>query len=157
MKGRIAILLMFALLMTATQAHQLVKLPFFISHYLHYSQDHHAGGFLAFVHDHYVDSPSNSTDGHDDHDKLPFHSADGISVSKLPLSPPIEESNGHVISEETTVNYAEPVRELRAQPVIEITVPPPQVKPKPELKPRPCKCKANMGRGSKSSDLIRKK
>jgi hypothetical protein len=100
---------------------------------------------LAFIHDHYMDSPDQSSDGHDDHHKLPFHSSDGGSVSKLPVSPPVEESNGQIMLAQENVHFGEPVRELRAQPLLEITVPPPQLKPlptKPEAKPepRPCKC-----------------
>ncbi len=88
MKRWVAIILLSLYTFGATEACQLLKLPFLINHYLEHNSNKNALSFIDFIKLHYNDQHAYSADAHK-HSKLPFKSIELgciVGVTVIPVS-----------------------------------------------------------------------
>ncbi len=93
------------------QGLEFFKLDALFDHYAQYQQEIEAGGFLSFVHEHYLQQV---TENHQEHRELPFKSAQANvlitlvmptpSTSVSFVNPPILQSKQNILSAPTSVS-----------------------------------------------------
>ena len=90
MKPLAAAILLSIYLFGATEACQLLKVPFLINHFLeHNASKKNAISFISFLKLHYSDRDAGNTDGHQ-HSKLPFKTVDVCCIAGHTVIPASE-------------------------------------------------------------------
>ncbi len=76
MRKVIATFFLFAIVMSSTIGLELAKLPVLLHHYVEHSQSEHSLSFIDYLAEHYVSNINHPDGKHQDHERLPFKSAD---------------------------------------------------------------------------------
>ncbi|MCB0734451.1 MAG: hypothetical protein H6608_10010 [Flavobacteriales bacterium] len=79
----LAVILLFFFTSSATELHQVIKLPVLIHHYLEHKHEHPHQDLANFLSDHYLNGSQHS-DTHHEHNQLPFKS-DHCSPVHIPV------------------------------------------------------------------------
>ncbi|MEO8069004.1 MAG: hypothetical protein ABI599_15010 [Flavobacteriales bacterium] len=84
----LAILFMSTYLCSATELHQLFKLPALFAHFAEDLGERPNEGFMCFLADHYFDGMHREAEGHEDHGDLPFHNQQDCTSHSLQVIAP---------------------------------------------------------------------
>jgi len=87
LKKYVAILLLSVYLLSTTEAHQLLKLPYIFKHYAEHHQENDQISFLDFLDMHYMHGSPHDADYAEDM-QLPFKSTDKCTFSLAPAYMP---------------------------------------------------------------------
>ena len=87
LKRLISILLFVVYLLSATEAHQLLKLPIMVQHFIKHKEENRSITFAQFIELHYFSGNPRDAD-YDEDMKLPFKTADNCSANFSPVVEP---------------------------------------------------------------------
>ena len=99
--------LMFGVLIlnSATEMHQLLKLPFFIQHYLHHRHQDSSMSIMDFLKIHYSNGQHPNDNDDSDDNELPFKSIGDISHIDTPVLEKRTASSSNIYQREKPVSY----------------------------------------------------
>ena len=91
MRRFLALFLTFIYINSATELHELVKLPVLLTHYMHHKEENKNLSFESFINLHYSDKKADNNE-QDNHQQLPFksHPEMAFATSFIALLPSFE-------------------------------------------------------------------